>query len=265
MMLPDVDFCGVRVTRLVLGANPFGGFSHQNPKRDKEMRSYHTVERIWETWARAETAGINTMITNNTTPHVIQAVKGYLSGGGTLQWIAQVADREHPDLRQAMDEVVSIGCKALYIHGAFVDEAYQRRDEAALRGWCAHARSLGVPVGVAGHDPDAHSWVNGFDLVDFHAVCFYNCGSVHAGKGERFCLGDVFRATEVIQSIRKPCIGYKILGAGRIEACMGFEYAFSRIKPGDVVNVGMHRGDKDGMVEENAQIVRNLLNSGTGS
>jgi hypothetical protein len=29
-MLPSVDFCGLKVTRLVLGANPFAGFSHQN-------------------------------------------------------------------------------------------------------------------------------------------------------------------------------------------------------------------------------------------
>ena len=67
-MLPTVDFCGLTVTRLIIGANPFGGYSHQNPERDKEMRGYYTTERILETWARAEAAGINTMITNNETP-----------------------------------------------------------------------------------------------------------------------------------------------------------------------------------------------------
>ena len=49
------------------------------------------------------------------------------------------------------------------------------------------------------------------------------------------------------------------MGAGRIDARMAFEYAFERIKPGDVVNVGMHRGDKDNMVEENVAIVKNIL------
>ena len=63
-MLPSVDFCGLTVTRLLLGANPFGGYSHQNPDRDRAMRAYYTVERIKETWRRAEAAGITTMITN---------------------------------------------------------------------------------------------------------------------------------------------------------------------------------------------------------
>ena len=61
-------------------------------------------------------------------------------------------------------------------------------------------------------------------------------------------------AVECIQRIQKPCIGYKIMGAGRIDARMAFEYALSEIKATDVVNVGMHRGDMDDMVEENAAL-----------
>ena len=120
-MLPTVDFCGIQVTRLVIGANPFGGYSHQNPERDQAMREYHSVERIKETWARAEAAGINTMITNNETPHVIQAVREYLSGGGRLQWIAQVNRRAKTDMTLAVQEAVEIGCKAIYFHGAQAD------------------------------------------------------------------------------------------------------------------------------------------------
>jgi hypothetical protein len=40
---------------------------------------------------------------------------------------------------------------------------------------------------------------------------------------------------------------------------MAFEYAFSSIKCTDVVNVGMYRGDKDDIVEENSAIVRAIL------
>lgn len=67
-MLPVVDFCGLEVSRLVLGANPFGGYSHQTAQRNDEMVAYYTVERIVETWGRAESAGVNTFITNNETP-----------------------------------------------------------------------------------------------------------------------------------------------------------------------------------------------------
>lgn len=258
-MLPRVDFCGIKVTRLILGANPFGGFSHQSEQRDKEMLTYYTVERIKETWARAEAVGINTMVTNNETTHIIQAVREYLGDGGSLQWIAQVNGRNKPDLFKAVDEAVDIGCKALYFHGALVDESYRRKDAETVRTWCDYARSRGVPVGVAGHAPEAHLWVNSLNITDFHAVCFFNCGSLHDGKGGRFKLRDIVPAVECVRRIQKPCICYKVMGAGRIDPRMAFEYAFEGIKPTDVVNVGMYRGDKDDMVEEDAAIVRGIL------
>jgi hypothetical protein len=66
-------------------------------------------------------------------------------------------------------------------------------------------------------------------------------------------------AVECIRRIAKPCIGYKIMGAGRIDARMAFEYALGEIKDTDVVNVGMYRGDKDSMVEQNAALVCDIL------
>ncbi|HQK92562.1 MAG TPA: hypothetical protein PLD23_03615 [Armatimonadota bacterium] len=258
-MLPTVDFCGLRVTRLIIGANPFGGFSHQTPERDAEMVAYHTPERIRETWSRAEAAGINTMVTNNETPHVIGTVREYLAGGGRLQWIAQLADRPYENMLAAVDDAVRIGAKAAYFHGGLVDGLYTSKDDRTLRTWAEHARSLGLPIGVAGHAPEVHDWVASLDVVDFHVVCFFNCGSLHSGQGHRFRLADVAPAAECVRRLPKPCIAYKVMGAGRIDPLMALEYAFGHIKPGDVVNVGMHRGDKDGMVEENVGFVREIL------
>jgi len=258
-MLPTVNFCGLNVTRLIIGANPFGGYSHQNQERDEEMIGFYTVDRIKETWKKAEKAGINTMIANNETPHILQAVREYINEGGSLQWIAQVNRREKTDLAAAVAEVVEIGCKAIYLHGAIVDNAFSQKDENTIREWFNIVNGYGIPAGVAGHSPEAHLWVNNLNIVDFHAVSFFNCGSLHDGKGEMFKLKDIDMAVKCINKIEKSCIGYKIMGSGRIDPQMAFEYAFEKIKPGDVVNVGMYRGDKDNMVEENADTVRNTL------
>lgn len=257
-MLPTVAFCGLNVTRLIIGANPFGGFSHQNKTRDAQMVAYHTQERIVETWGRAEAAGINTFITNNESPNVVAAVRQYLPSG-KMQWIAQVNCKSSDLMPQAIEEVVKIGCSAMYFHGWHVDNAYSEKNAKRIRDWCKCAQALGVPVGVAGHAPEAHLWVDSLDCTDFHAVCCFNCGSLHAGKGEKFQLGDIAKAMAAIQRIQKPCIAYKIMGAGRIDAKMAFEYAFENIKPSDVVNVGMHRGDIDDIVERNAEMVRQIL------
>lgn len=258
-MLPTVDFCGIQATRLIIGANPFGGFSHQNKARSEEMLAYYTPERIKETWARAEAAGINTMITNNETPHVINTTEEYLANGGKLNWISQVSWRSFGSMEAAIDRSVAIGCKGMYFHGGLTDELYAKKDADTLRRWVAYAKSKGVFCGVAGHHPDAHLWVDSLNLVDFHAVCFFNCGSLHYGKGDKFYLGDIFPAVEAVKRIQKPCIGYKIMGSGRLDAKMAFEYAFENIKPTDVVNVGMHRGDKDSIVEENVALVQHIL------
>ena len=258
-MVPTVSFCGLTVTRLIIGANPFGGFSHQSKERDAEMTAYYTPGRIKETWRRAEAAGINTMITNNETPHVVQAVREYLAEGGPLQWIGQISSRALPSMPGAVDQAVAMGARAIYFHGGLVDKLYAERDERTLRDWVEHARTHRIPVGVAGHAPEVHDWVDGLGLVDFHVVCLFNCGSLHSGKGHKFRLADVAPAVERIRRIRKPCIAYKIMAAGRIDPVMAFEFAFENIKPGDVVNVGMHRGDKDDMVEEDAAIVQRIL------
>ncbi len=267
--LPSVDFCGLSLSRLVIGANPFGGFSHQNPERDRAMRAYHTPERILETWRRARDAGITGFVANNETPAALDAMKTFLAEERPMRWIAQVAVREKPisglrttdNMFEAIDTAVRRGCSAFYIQGGVVDRLWARRDEATLRTWVEYGKSKGVPVGVAGHDPAEHLWIDAMDLVDFHAVPFFNCDGIgqHWAGGTKFSLDDVPRAIEAIRAIRKPCIAYKVLGAGRLDARMGLEYAYRHIKPGDIVNLGMHRGDKDGIVEENAEIVRSLL------
>ena len=161
---------------------------------------------------------------------------------------------EHSNTFEAIDEAVNIGCSALYFHGGDVDECYSNKDEKSIRylvlrcpvcrhtSWCSWTRPRSALVG---RQPRHHGFSRGASL---------NCGSLHDGKGDKFKLGDIAPAIECIRRIRKPKIAYKIMGAGRINSMMAFEHAFAGIKPTDVVNVGMHRGDKDNMVEENAAI-----------
>ena len=65
---------------------------------------------------------------------------------------------------------------------------------------------------------------------------------------------------EVIQTVSKPCIAFKILGAGRLcntpmSVAEAFQYTFSRIKPTDVTIVGMWPRFKD-EVAENVGLLR---------
>jgi len=258
MLLPTVDFCGLRVTRLILGGNPFGGFSHQTPERNREMLDYYTPARVIETLRRAEAAGINTFITNNG-PEMLAIVRRYFAEGGKLQWVAQINDRYLGSMLDAADEAADVGASAVYLHGRETEERHFSKDARGLTASLERIRSHGLPAGVAGHGCEVHQWVHELGVADFHAHAFFRCGSLHTGQGLKFKLQDMPAAVNWIRNTAKPCIGYKIMGAGRIDPQMAFEYAFDNIKPTDVVNVGMHRGDKDDMVEENAAQVRAIL------
>lgn len=40
-MLPTIDLQGKKITRLLIGGNPFSGFSHVSEEMDSEMISYY--------------------------------------------------------------------------------------------------------------------------------------------------------------------------------------------------------------------------------
>ena len=189
----------------------------------------------------------------------VEVVKKYFANGGKLQWIAQVNNNKQPDMKIAVDEVLEIGCNALYFHGEMMDDSCRKNKAEQVCEWVEYAKKAGIPVGSAAHDPKTHKWLDNMGLLDFHAVPFFNCGSVHTGAGEKFDLKDMANATECIRQIKKPCIGYKIMGAGRLDPRMAFEYAFESIKNTDVVNVGMNRGDKENMVQDNVDMVKDVL------
>ncbi len=188
------------------------------------MLDYYTVARIKETLARAEAAGINTTIMRSDA-HIHRLLREYYNEGGQIQWIAQVpGDRSSPDFQVDARRAVAAGAKAAYLHGGLLDACFADRDAEGFARLVEIMRQGGVPVGAAGHSPEAHLW-----------------------------------AHELDRQIGKPCIGYKIMAAGRVDARAAFEYAFANIKPGDCVNVGVYRGDNDDMVEENVRMVEEIL------
>ena len=78
-------------------------------------------------------------------------------------------------------------------------------------------------------------------------------------------LGGFFTATILVKAVRKPCLVYKVLAAGRrigskaeIRDC--FKTALESIKPTDALIVGMYQQFGD-QVGDNAAVVRALCTS----
>ena len=289
MALPTVPLGPHHITRLIIGGNPFSGFSHQSAERDEEMLDYYTVDRIKQTLHDCEAAGINTCLMR-VDPHILRMLREYYNEGGRLQWLAQQDPGE--DFDRNLGCAVRTGAIAYFLHGAVVDGAYASGALGPIAEMIEKIKAKGLLAGVAGHVPEAHialaspplpgtltpsplpmgegrreapgegqqgtRGARGEGTPDFHMVCFYNCGSLHAGKGDRFDTGDPPKAVEAIRQIQKPCIAYKVMGAGRVPPEDALRFAYSNIKPTDAVVVGMFPKDNPRMVEENVRLAEEL-------
>jgi len=137
-------------------------------------------------------------------------------------------------------------------------------------------RDAGLLVGLCSHTHEVIDYAEnkGWD-VDFYQCCFYRVNSSlrpPAGKPRvRGELGEIFEdearqaMVKVIRQVSKPCIAFKVLAGNRHcgtpEAMeRALRLAYEKIKPTDVVLLGMWHKYKD-QVAENVSYARKILNA----
>lgn len=271
LTLPEVSFCGKSVSRLIIGGNPFSGNSHQNAEKDAEMEDFFTTERIKETLYNCLRNGINTAQLRGD-KHIMRILREFRLEGGSINWIGQTAPEMTP-YEQNVRLIQRNGAFALYHHGTVTDELFKAKEYAEIERRLGVIRQSGMAVGLGSHMPEVFEYAEDHHWdVDFYMCCVHNLSKVtrvssavtgKANEGEPFDDEDRPLMYEMIRSTSKPCLAFKILGAGRhcatsadVEAA--FSEAFSSIKPSDAVIVGMYPRYSD-QVTENADIVRRLL------
>ena len=270
-MLPAVDLCGVKVTRLICGGNPLSGYSHVSPELDWEMIEYYNMPNIQalleECWRR----GINTLQSRGDRLQM-RAFLEHRQRGGQMHWIAQTAS-EFASITANIAEIARYRPIAIYHHGTHTDNSWHAGRIEAVQDIIKAIHDQGLPAGVGTHIPDVVEYMeeHGWD-ADFYMCCFYNLARGYksapavdrdAYAKDRFPPDDPVRMTAVMRQVRKPCIAFKILAASRNCATPestreAFRVAVESIKPTDIVNVGVFQKYKN-QVAENAAVMRDLL------
>ncbi len=270
--LPTVKFGGSHeITRLIIGTNPLMGYSHFNRILDQCMREWMTPERRIETILAAERAGI-TAWQLHYQKETIETLKGVRERGSKIKAFLLSDFELHKDFSMIPD-VARLGFLGMAHHGNRTDEAFREGRMERVLEFVQRVRDAGVMAGVSTHNPAVIEWIEekGWP-VDYYMACFYHVTrtpeqtrALMNGErplGEPFLEKDPERMTRVIRQTSKPCLGFKILAAGRaggsreqIEAA--FRFAFANIKPGDAVIVGMWPKFKD-EIAENCDIVRKI-------
>ena len=263
MELPRVDFCGMAVSRLIVGGNPFSGIGHQHPALDQELKDYYTVARIKEVLFQCEAVGINTAVLRADN-HIMRLLHEYWNEGGKIRWFAQTAP-ERASVADNIRQARGAGAAAIYIHGGVADCMQEQGRLGELREPLARIRQLGLPAGIAGHQPKTHLDAQDMGLpIDFHMVCFYNItgrrGRIDvADTDARYRPEDRERAAKLLAELHKPCIAYKVLAAGRNDPCEAIPFAARHLKPTDVIAVGFFPKHRPNEIREDVEILCEAL------
>jgi hypothetical protein len=268
IQVPKMRFGNVEISRLIVGCNPFYGFSHFNDTLSQVMREYYTAERVCDVLHQCARFGINAY--------------NYVDlgrAGQDLDRFEAEGGRMHLIVQGIGDPAAFYKARrplAMYYHGGRTDRAWMDGRIDAVRDWCRQVRDLGCMVGVGSHKPEVLADVEeqGWD-VDFYAGCVYNItrtedewrkvlgGELLEMPSEIYLQSDPPRMYRFMQQTRKPCFAYKIMAAGRVSeraADAAFKTAYASIKPTDAVFVGMFPRVRD-EVRENAERARRILAS----
>lgn len=268
VQVPKMRFFNVEIGRLVLGVNPFYGYSHYNNNFSTVMREWYSQDRVCEVMHQCNRFGIDAFnyVPSERAP---RDWARFQAEGGKMHLIIQVT--AHDDAATLVKDLKPL---ALQRQGEVVDRAFQDGEMSSVKEWCKKVRDMGVLVGVGTHKPEVIAQVEeeGWD-VDFYAGCVYNRtrtteewkkvlgGEMMEMPSDIYLQSDPPRMYRVMRQTKKPCFAFKILAAGRISdhgVEQAFRTAFESIKPTDGVYVGMFPRVKD-EVRENAEIVHRIL------
>ena len=269
--IPTVKFGKTEITRLIIGSNPFYGYSHTNRTLDLSMREYYTQDRKMEILHAAERNGITAWQLHYDEQPMADFAR-YRREGGKMHLIL-LADFELMKNPKLLPSVAKLGPLGIAHHGNRTDERFRSGQKDLVRDFLKAVRDSGVMVGLSAHNPHVFETVEseGWD-IDYYQCCLYRVSRTseetraefgEAPLGETFMEKDPERMCKVIRQTRKPCLAFKLLGAGRTSGSpalveRSFRFAYNNIKPGDAAIVGMFPKFKD-EVKENTDLVRRVL------
>jgi hypothetical protein len=256
------------VSRLIAGGNPIGGWVYSTPNLSRFMQEYFSVEGTAEFLIHCEQEGITTWQS-----HYSEKVRDALllarEKGSQIQWMALFDSK-----RDGLGDVFKLQPVAVSHHGGVTDSLIRQGKKQQIHDFVKRVHDAGLPAGISTHSPeiltelDEEGWEN-----DFFMGCFFYLSrtpeemrelSTEEHLGYAWVRSDPERMAARIRAVKRPCLAFKILGAGRLTGSRNrdldsireaFAFAFQNIKPIDGVIVGMFPYYND-EVAEDAELTR---------
>lgn len=258
---------GIDISRVILGGNLMGGWAHARELIyvSKLVKSYHTDEKVYETFKIAEECGINTFLTN---PVLCRVINGYWRRG--IGQIKFISDCGGSDLMEGIKKSIDNGAAACYIHGGIADALVRSGRVDKIQEGLEFIKQNSLPAGIGAHQlntvkacveqglyPDF--WMKTMHLKSYLQVK-HELDTSQVSNNEEVMYKNVFcedtrECISYMETLPQPWIAFKILAAGAIDPQTGFQHAFE--SGADFICVGMY----DFQVVDNTNIAMEVLNS----
>ena len=274
--LPQGSLGKLKISRLILGGNLIGGYSHS---RDlvyvpQLFKAYNTDRKVFQTLELAERAGINTFCAD---PQEMPLFAKYREQNSSkMQTLVQVWGQPKPtDLKEIIDKAIDYGGTLLYIRGVEGDLFVKNGQLDVLAKALDYIKSQGIVAGIGAHsievpiacekaglDPDYYvktfhsenywSATPRTERVEFSVI---DSQLAHGSVNDN--MFDLFpeKTIAFMGTVKKPWIAFKVLAAGAFHPRDGFRYAFEN--GADFINVGMF----DFQVVEDVNVAIDVLSS----
>lgn len=241
----------LKVTRLICGGNLFSGFAHSGDLLyvSRLLKQYFVEDKILDTLQLCEESGINTAILR-TDDHIVKVLRRYRKErGGKIQWIAQtypVADNLKDNVQLAIDN----GAAGAFIMGGNAERIHKAGKTELMGEVLAFMKRNGLVAGVGAHILAIPRAIEALKAEpDFYFQTINNVGYESENPTE---------VASWLKDSKLPCIGFKVLGAGRMKPREGFDLAFR--SGADFINVGMY----DFQVQEDVALVKEVVAAHSG-
>ena len=265
------------ISRLVMGGNLIGGWSHaRDLKYASELfKAYNTTGKIFETLQLGEEAGINTINIGFPTNPVMKKYKDIT--GSKIKVISQVApDLENNDYYVNINTAIDHGVDIIQVQGNWTDVCVRDGKIDVIEKMMDYIRKQGFTAGLGAHSVDAHIACEEAGIIpDYYMKTMHHDNYWSAHPKENRELFEVMngsnpehdryhdnlwcsypeRTAEFISRQKIPVMGFKVLAAGAINAKEGFEWAF--LNGADFICVGMF----DFHIVKDVNFVIDILNN----
>lgn len=273
--LPSGKLGDLTVSRMVMGCNLIGGWSHARDLiyANTLFKAYNNERKIIETFYLAEQAGINTVFMVTQYYETFNKYKNIYNSNMQSVCQAMLPDK---DFFSDINMAIASNPTAIYIQGGEGDRYSKAGKFDMLKKAIDYIKSNGYQAGIGAHSLETiksceREGVN----ADFYVKTFHhdNYWSAHPienrveysviGEGSpdhnRFHenMWDLFplNTIEYMKQVNKPWFAFKVLAAGAIEPKDGFRYAFEN--GADFICVGMF----DFQVVDNVNTATEILST----